>query len=226
MTEQEKFHLLIGAGNGVGITTEEGENEEPEGDAGEPNGEDGDNDQGTDDGGADEGDKAGSKPKGDDTDWKAQARRHENEKKATAKQLEAIKKALGLSKDSKLSPEELQEKLSEADTDRADTKRENMVLRHAAKLGVDGDDLMDSRKFMNKLKELDMDDANYSDKVKALVTAESKGSKKSAGTPKGAAPLDGKPAGTQLTRADLKKMSPDEIVKAQEKGLLKDLLGG
>jgi hypothetical protein len=46
--------------------------------------------------------------------------------------------------------------------------------------------------------------------------------------PAGGADLDGGNPGAprQLTEADLTKMTPEQIVKAQEDGLLRNLLGG
>lgn len=130
------------------------------------------------------------------------------------------------------SPEELTAKLQEKDAELLDNKRELAVLRIAG--GDEGNKLLDSRKFMNSVKGLDPTGDAFAEKVKAAMTpttdADSGGDKdktktttpgKSAG-----ADMSGGSTGAkkQLTRADLAGMSSEQIVKAQEEGLLDNLM--
>lgn len=134
------------------------------------------------------------------------------------------------------SPEELTSKLQEKETELLDNKRELAVLRIAG--GDEGNRLLDSRKFMNSVKGLDPTGDAFAEKVKAAMTpaadADSGDQKngKTTSTP-GKAPsksagvdLNGGTTGAkkQLTRADLAGMSSAEIVKAQNDGLLDNLL--
>lgn len=194
---------------------------------------DSDDDGSGDDKGS-QGAKKTSKDNADDDqdDWKSKSRTWEGRAKATNKQLEAVKKALGLSKDDNLDPKELAEKLGTSESKSATLLRENAVLK-AAPAGVDVEQLLDSKTFERLLDELDPEDDKFRAKVKALVEKEierrpslkSGGAKK--GTTRSGTAVKGEgDAKSQLTRADLAKMSPEEIVKAQNEGRLKDLMGG
>lgn len=203
---------------GSGGGTDDDDEEEPEEDD-EPS-EDDDDDEG------DSEQKPTKKVTSDGPDWKARSRQNENALKATNKQLKQIKQLLGLGEDDKVSPEKLQEMLDERDSKLAATTRDNAILRITAKLGVDADDLTDSKRFMAKVDDLDPEDAKYTDQLKALVTKEVKERKlgKSPGS-SGTKEQKGETSKGQLTRDDLKTMSPDAIVKAQKEGRLKDLMG-
>lgn len=87
---------------------------------------------------------------------------------------DALGAALGFKQDEQLTPEQLQQKLTEADqqlnsaSSRAQNlERENAVLRYAAQLGADGDRLLDSRSFLDKLSAVD---PSKPEAVKAAIT--------------------------------------------------------
>lgn len=228
-----KLHFVVGAGpEGVGtVAGDEG------GDAGsgqgEPAGSDG-GDQGgqsqDDASGAQQGAEGAKKTSSEDTDWRTHARDWEKRAKTSNKQLEQVKKLLGLTKDEDLDPKELSEKLQTSNTQYAETVRENKVLRYAPKAGVDADALLDSRRFMSAVAELDTDSASFDKDLQKLIADEVKARPSLKVVPetkppaKSGTPVDNstKP---QLTRDDLKKMSPEDIVKAQNEGRLNDLLG-
>ena len=199
-----------------------------------------DDDNGDDD--ADDSDKSGD-DKGDDDDskpakreknWKALSRQNEREKNQLKQTLAGIRKQLGLKDDEALSPEQLNDKLSKADQERREALIERDIMRHGRE---HGDTLLDSRTFMKKVSDLDPSDEDYSDDLKKLVKDEIKkrglddagngddSSGKS--TPKrnrsGRGTGSGDDGVKQLTREDLKSLSPAEILEAQEKGQLVSL---
>lgn len=153
----------------------------------------------------------------------------------------AILERLGavLNPGSAADPKELTAKLEEKDAALAETKLELAVLRLAG--GDVGSNLLDSRKFMKAVKGLDPNGDAFAEKVKAALAemappADDDG--KTDPPPKGkpgAPPRKSAGADTnggrtgakkQLTRADLAAMSSEEIVKAQDDGLLDNLMKG
>jgi hypothetical protein len=138
-------------------------------------------------------------------------------------------------------PKDLTAKLEEKDAALAETRLELAVMRLAG--GDAGGSLLDSRRFMKAVKGLDPGGDAFAEKVKAALAemappADDDGSGKTDPPPKGkpgAPPRKSAGADTnggrtgakkQLTRADLGAMSSAEIVKAQEDGLLDNLLKG
>ncbi|MFH0980115.1 MAG: hypothetical protein V2A79_01070 [Planctomycetota bacterium] len=110
-------------------------------------------------------------------------------------------------------------------------KVEIAVMRTAAKHGASPEALVDSRAFMTKLAGLDPAADDFAAQVDAAVkeAVESNPTLKVAppaparsGGPVGG----GTPPAGQLSREDLQKMAPADIVKAREEGRLKNLLGG
>lgn len=153
----------------------------------------------------------------------------------------AILERLGavLNPGSAADPKELAAKLEEKDAALAETKLELAVLRLAG--GDVGGNLLDSRKFMKAVKGLDPNGDAFAEKVKAALAemappADDDGktdppTKGKPGTPpRKSAGVDTNGGRTgakkQLTRADLSNMSSAEIVKAQDDGLLENLLKG
>lgn len=69
-----------------------------------------------------------------------------------------IAKALGLAEDAELSPEQMTEQVSNAQTAAWLAVAESQVWRVAGKLGANAEALLDSRSFLDSLEELDGDD--------------------------------------------------------------------
>ena len=168
----------------------------------------------------------------DDEDEKSVARKWEKRAKTSNKQLETIKKALGITKD--LSPEELNDKLESATSEQVELRQENAVLRAATAAGIDEDTFLDSRSFMKKLDDIDedLDRKAYNAKVKKIVDAwiadkdlkpDTKRKRRSSGS--GGSPSGSGGGKSQLSREDLAKMSPREIDTARKDGRLNDIMG-
>lgn len=212
--------------------------DDPDGDDPDKGGDDPDGDPDGDPDDDQDGDKPDGDPKPEEKNWKAIARQNERKLKAKDKEyassVASIKKALGLKDDDSLSAEQLNDKLSKADQERREALIERDIMRHGRE---HGDTLLDSRTFMKKVSDLDPSDEDYSDDLKKLVKDEIKkrglddagngdnGSDKS--TTKrnrsGRGTGSGDENVKQLTREDLKSLSPAEILEAQEKGQLVSL---
>ncbi|MFJ3141716.1 hypothetical protein ACIPJM_04595 [Streptomyces halstedii] len=137
-------------------------------------------------------------------------------------------------------PEELAKQLAEEQTrtkasdDRArQTQVELAVYKTAGKHGGDPDALLDSRNFAKAIEKLDPTadgfDEAVANAVKAAVDSNSKlaaKAPKQEPTPAGGAPMDGAGNGKrQLGKADVARMTPDEITKAVQEGRLNAYLG-
>ncbi len=200
-------------------------------DADASKGDDGDDDKGA----GDKKDEEADKPAG--PDWKARSRQNEAGKKAAEKKLQGILAALGVDDKGELTPAQLKEKFEAADAETKGLKVENAVIKAASKAGVDADELTDSKRFMNKIADLDPAESSFAKDVKVLVEAELKarpslkvGGAADTGAGKGKGGTGGKESTGdngkgQLTREDLAKMSPAEIVKAQAEGKLDTVMG-
>ncbi|MEU0783538.1 hypothetical protein ABZ341_18430 [Streptomyces sp. NPDC006173] len=176
------------------------------------------------------------------------AKREAAETKAKDDQAAFMKKvagAFGIETDEKKppTPDELAKQLSEAQTETKafrdaarQTQVELAVHRNAARLGADPDALLDSRTFEKALSSLDpkADDFTTSmeNAVKQALEANPKLAAKAPEpteqpTPAGGAQMDGAPGGKrQLGKADLDRMSPEEIDQAVRDGRFKSYLGG
>ncbi|MET9444994.1 hypothetical protein [Streptomyces sp. NPDC006610] len=176
------------------------------------------------------------------------AKREALEKKAKDDQaalMKRVAKAFGLETDEEKppTPEELAKQLDEA---RGETKAsreqarqtqvELAVYKTAGKYGGDPDALLDSRSFANAISKLDPTAADFDEQVGKAVKAAVDGNKKLAAkapepeepepTPAAGAPMDGAPGGKrQLTKADVDRMSPQQIRKALQEGRLDAYLG-
>jgi hypothetical protein len=166
-------------------------------------------------------------------DTAARLAKMENDLKGTAAERDSLKDILSklgavLNPDRKPDPDQLAKSLKEREDALSEKTLELAVLRLA---GERGNGLLDSRRFMASIKGLDPSGSDFEAKVKAAVDA-TPAPPADGKTPNpsrsGGAELNGGTTGTkkQLTRADLKGMSSDEIVKAQNEGLLDDLLAG
>jgi hypothetical protein len=142
--------------------------------------------------------------------------------------LKSILEKLGkvLNPEKETDPAELAKSLSAKDQELADTKLELAVLKVAG--SERGADLLDSRKFMASIKGLDPASEAFTAKVKEMMGDDKSGDKREKKGKSAGAEMTGGNTGTksQLTRADLKNMSPEEIEKAESEGRLTALLSG
>lgn len=140
-------------------------------------------------------------------------------------------------------PEELADQVaraqSETEASRAQARQtqvELAVYRSAGQHGGNPDALLDSRAFADSIKELDPASDSFAADVEAAVKKAVEGNPRLAAKapepapapapPKGGADLAGAPGGKrQLTEADVKRMTPEQIVKAREAGQLNTYLG-
>jgi hypothetical protein len=148
-----------------------------------------------------------------ETDWKAEARKWETRAKADH---DLAAKWREYEETQKSDHEKLAEELARAKEEASQASTELLRLRIAAEKGISGEalDLLTG----TTQEELEA----KADKLLSLIADQSK--------PKALKPDEnqGKPAPTvlgQLTEADLKTMSPPEIMKAKADGRLNELLG-
>jgi hypothetical protein len=169
-------------------------------------------------------------PKPDDKpDTDARLAAMEEQLKTTGAERDSLKGILAklgevLNPDAKKNdPAELAKVLADREKALADTQMELAVLKIA---GEKGNDLLDSRKFLESIKGLEVGSDAFNAKVKEAADAKpDSGGKK--GKSGGAELNGGSPATKgQLTREDLKGMSPEEIVTAESEGRLTSLLSG
>lgn len=124
---------------------------------------------------------------------RAIAAAREGEKKAKAEaaaakaRTDAILKAAGLTPDGKTDPEvALKETAAKAEAATAkarSTAVELAVYKSAGKVGADADAILDSRKFLAEVANLDPDTADFGDKVSAAIKAAVKANPKLANAP-------------------------------------------
>lgn len=177
-------------------------------------------------------------------DWKGHARTWETRHKAP----EVAAGADALAKLTKLQellggtaapdPEQIARELADTRATAQQRAVEVAVLRAAQAAGADGDALLDSRGFLDKVSKLDPNDPAA---IKAAVTDAMTANPRLAATPATPTPaapaapaarqastgadFAGSPGGArQLTQADLATMTKPAIAKALKDGLLADLL--
>jgi hypothetical protein len=147
--------------------------------------------------------------------------------------LDAIAKALGLKPDDDpaAAAKTAAERAERAETEAKAAKVENAVLRMAAKHGALPEALTDSRSFMAKLAGIDPAADDFSAKVEAAIkeaveaNPALKGATPAVPARSGGPVGGGTPAPGQLSREDLKTMTPAQITKAKAEGRLNQLLG-
>lgn len=181
-------------------------------------------------------------------EWKARSRQWEGNAKTNKQEAEAVAKRdaaiakiaaeLGIEVGTKAAdPEAISRELAATKAQAREHATEAAVLRAASTSGADGDALLDSLTFRNKLKAIDPADAAA---VKQLITETVTANPKyataaAAATTTPAAPpvrnastggdFNGAPGGgRQLTGADVDRMTPAQVAKAKNDGLLKDYL--
>lgn len=178
-------------------------------------------------------------PPKDTTDWKAQARKHEDrakEHKTAADKaaadlravLDAIATATG-QKPADADPVKLAAELGKARDTARSTQVELAVHRTASKHGADADSLLDSRAFLKAVAELDPTASDFASKVEAAIKTAVKDNPKLKAGPAAAAQsggdfAGGTGAGGPITEAQLAKMTPAEVAKAYADGKLKHLM--
>lgn len=170
------------------------------------------------------------------TDTRSEAAGHRTRATAAEQQsqatLQGIATALGLTPQGTPDPAALQASLTAAQ-DQARTNAVRAALYETATdHGANPAALRDSLSFLESVKAIDpTDTAAIVAAAKAAVTANpslAAAPVALAGPPSGGADLSGgnPNAPRQLTEADLKTMTAEQIVKAQEDGLCRNLLGG
>jgi hypothetical protein len=174
-------------------------------------------------------------------------KRGEAETKAQQEQADFMKKLAGLfgvdtGEEKPPTPEELAKQLDEArgetkaSRDQArQTQVELAVYKSAGKHGGDPDALLDSRGFAQAIAKLDPSAPDFAASVekavKEAVEANPKLAVQRAAEPKpavpaGGAPMDGAPGQKkQLGKADVDRMTPEQITKAVAEGRLNAYLG-
>jgi hypothetical protein len=94
------------------------------------------------------------------------------------------------------------------------------VRAEAARIGADGDALLDSQNFYQRVTSLDPDASGYSAKVRELVAA---AAPPTVARQRAAPPPPAATGPLQWTPADVDRASPSEVQDAIEAGLLADL---
>jgi hypothetical protein len=172
--------------------------------------------------------------RGDAAAEKAKRQRAEQE---SAERWKAIAKALGLGDDGKPDPAQLTEQLTTAQADARQRSVELAVYKAAGRLGGNPDALLDSRTFLAGVAGLDPADPGFAAGVEQAITAALAANpllKTASGADSTPPPapagrsggeFNGGPGGAQqVTEAELKHMTPDQIVEARKAGRLKSLL--
>jgi len=138
-----------------------------------------------------------------------------------------LAKALGLAKDDETpDPAALTQQLTAEQQAKADLARQLAIYKAAGAHGADPAKLLDSNSFMTSVKGLDPTDGNaVAEAIKAAVTANQSLKAARAAGASGIELSGGSGEQGQITEQQLKTMTPEQIVAAQEKGLLRNLLG-
>ncbi|MFE9865877.1 hypothetical protein ACFYPZ_24585 [Streptomyces sp. NPDC005506] len=130
-----------------------------------------------------------------------------------------------------LTPEQIAQKAQESDQQARQATVKLAVFQTAGKHGADADALLDSASFASAISKLDPAADTFAANVESAIKKAVEGNPrlKSQTTPpvpaKGGFDMNNGTAGKrQLTAAEVAKLSPEELVKAREDGLLKDYL--
>lgn len=161
--------------------------------------------------------------------WRTKLRETEQAQEAKYNGLVDQLKAAGIKLGDKPDAEQLQASLAESQGQARTALLRAALYETATEHGANPAALRDSVSFLESVKDIDPNDtAAIIAAAKAAVTANPTLSAAPAGPARGGADLSGGGGSDprQLTEDDLTRMSPEEIVEAQDKGLLKNLLGG
>src|SRR5437879_1671387 len=167
--------------------------------------------------------------------YKALARKHEDRAKASKKQLDdllAKQQGEPTLEDLQAQTASERERAEAAEERAAELAYDIAVNRAASKVGADAEALSDSDRFRREVTEELGDDFDDDDlraavqKIAAKFAKDPRFAGSKAPARSGADITGGPGAPRQITEDELHKMTPEQIVEAQDKGLLKNLLGG
>ena len=133
---------------------------------------------------------------------------------------------LGLTKEGETAPDpaQLAKDLAAERTAKTTTARELAIFKAASAAGADPAKLLDSNSFMTSVQGLDPTDGTaVAAAITAAVTANASLKAARAAGASGIEQTGGTGEQGQITEAQLKTMTPNQIVAAQEKGLLRGL---
>jgi hypothetical protein len=159
------------------------------------------------------------------------ARKEAGDERIAKKTLEAIQKALNPDATDKVDPVKLTEQLTTTQAQAKAAALELAIFKAAGTAGANANALTDRRSFMNAVKDLDPAAEDFATKLGEAITTATTADPtlKQSGRAPGASGRElngGSGEQGQITEEQLKTMSPEQIVDAQNKGLLKHLLGG
>lgn len=164
--------------------------------------------------------------RGEAASYRTKANSAEQASQAT---LDKIAQALGLKADDKPDPEALTKQLTTAQEQAKQHVIDLAVYRNAATAQANPDALLDSASFLAKVRALDPTAEDFTtqvnDAIKAAVTNNPNLKTARAAGSSGIEQTGGSGEQGQITEAQLARMTPEQIVEAQQKGLLKNLLG-
>ncbi|MET9954218.1 hypothetical protein ABZ135_22080 [Streptomyces sp. NPDC006339] len=161
--------------------------------------------------------------------WRTKLRESEQAQEARFTSLMDQLKAAGIQLGDKPDAEQLQASLTAAQSERRDALLRAALYETASEHGANPGALRDSVSFLDSIKDIDpTDSAALVAAAKAALAANPSLSAAPAGPARGGADLSGGGGNDprQLTEDDLSRMTPEQIVEAQDKGLLRNLLGG
>lgn len=161
--------------------------------------------------------------------WRTKLRESEQAQEARFTGLMDQLKAAGIKLGDKPDAEALQASLTAAQSERRDALLRAALYETASEHGANPSALRDSISFLDSIREIDPNDsAALVAAAKAALAANPSLSAAPAGPARGGADLSGGGGNEprQLTEDDLSRMTPEQIVEAQDKGLLRNLLGG
>ncbi|MEU9606160.1 hypothetical protein [Streptomyces sp. NPDC048057] len=161
--------------------------------------------------------------------WRTKLREAEQQQDTRFNGLVDQLKAAGIKLGDDANPEQLQASLTAAQSERRDALLRAALYETAGEHGANPAALRDSVSFLDSVREIDpTDSAALVAAAKAAVAANASLSAAPAGPVRGGADLSGGGGSEprQLTEDDLSRMTPEQIVAAQDKGLLRNLLGG
>jgi hypothetical protein len=137
----------------------------------------------------------------------------------------------GGGEEKKLTPEQIAQKAQESDQQARAATVKLAVFQTASKHGADPEALLDSASFERAISKLDPAADTFAANVESAIkkAVEAHPRLKAQGAPpvpaRGGVDMAGGTSGKrQLTAAEVAKLSPEELVKAREDGLLKDYL--
>lgn len=159
------------------------------------------------------------------------ARKDAGDERIAKKTLDAIQKALNPDATDKVDPAKLTEQLTTTQAQARSAALELAIYKAAGAAGANADALTDRRSFMDAVNALDPSTEDFATKVSEAIAAATTADPtlKQAGRAPSASGREiagGSGEQGQITEEQLQTMTAEQIVDAQNKGLLKHLLGG